>query len=158
MRSEAGAFRLEVGVFPVRRLAFASQTQYHDGSLNLERAALREAIAEPRAIADLEVHLAHPGESCRIVHVLDAVAPMVKIQGRSTVYPGFLGPAIPAGSGRNHRLRGAAILVCCGPRFRRRRWRASRTSGVCDPAGPFAWLEGEVCALRGVLPRRGTRG
>jgi glycine reductase len=45
------------------------------------------------------------------VHVLDAVAPMVKIGGRSTVYPGFFGPAIPAGSGSNHLLTGTAVIV-----------------------------------------------
>jgi glycine reductase len=36
---------------------------------------------------------------------------MVKLSGRSTVYPGFFGPAIPAGSGRNHRLQGVALLL-----------------------------------------------
>jgi glycine reductase len=36
---------------------------------------------------------------------------MLKVDGRSTVYPGFFGPAIPAGSGRNHLLTGAAVIV-----------------------------------------------
>ena len=44
--------------------------------------------------------------------MLDAVPVMVKVEGRSTVFPGFLAPAIPAGEGRNHRIRGAAVLVC----------------------------------------------
>ena len=55
--------------------------------------------------------MTHPGESCRIVHVLDAVAPMVKVQGRSTAYPGFFGTTIPAGRGE-HRLHDMALLVC----------------------------------------------
>jgi glycine reductase len=109
---DAGSFGLEVGIFPIQRLAFAPNTRYRDATLDIDRAALLAAIAEPRVVADVELHLAHPGESCRIVHVLDTVAPMVKVQGRSTVYPGFLGPAIPAGSGRNHLVRGAAVLVC----------------------------------------------
>ncbi len=37
---------------------------------------------------------------------------MVKMTGRSTVYPGFFGPAIPAGNGCNHRLQGTAVVVC----------------------------------------------
>jgi glycine reductase len=101
-----------VGSFPIQQLVFASQTRYQDGTLGIDRAALLATIAEPHAIADIEVHLAHPGESCRIVHVLDAVAPMVKINGRSTVYPGFFGTTMPAGSGNNRCLRGAAVLVC----------------------------------------------
>jgi glycine reductase complex component B subunit alpha and beta len=112
MADDRSAFNLEVGVFPLQRLVFASQTQYQNGTLGINRAALLSAIAEPRVIADIEIHLAHPGESCRIVHVLDAVPLMVKVEGRSTVFPGFFGPAIPAGDGRNHRLRGAAVLVC----------------------------------------------
>ena len=70
------------------------------------------AIATPQVLANIEVHLVHPGESCRIVLVVDAVQPMVKIRGRSTVYPGHFGAAIPAGEGRNHCLQGMALLVC----------------------------------------------
>ena len=79
MEPDRGAFNLEVGVFPLQRLVFASQTHYQNGTLGINRAALLNAIAEPRVIADIEIHLAHPGESCRIVHVLDAVPLMVKV-------------------------------------------------------------------------------
>lgn len=112
MASDAEAWRLEAVNFPVHQLAFADRTQYRDGTLNIDRAALLERLAEPHVIADIDIQLAHPGESCRIVHVLDAVPPMVKVAGRSTVYPGFFGPAIAAGNGRNHRLHGAAVVVC----------------------------------------------
>src|SRR5712691_146975 len=112
MAHDAGAFRLEVGVFPIQRMTFASETRYQDGTLSIDCAALLAAIAEPPVIADLEIRLAHPGESCRLVHVLDTVAPMAKVQGRSTVYPGFFGTTMPAGDGRNHLLRGAAVIVC----------------------------------------------
>jgi sarcosine reductase len=112
MLDSAADDRLEVGQFPVRRVTFDTQTRYEDGTLHLDREALRQAIAEPHAMRDIDIQLAHPGESCRIVHILDAVSPMVKISGRSTVYPGFFGPALPAGSGVNHLLQGLAILVC----------------------------------------------
>ena len=105
-------WRLEIGSFPVRRLAFGSRTAYENGTLFIDCAELQARIAEPAAIADIEVHLVHPGESCRIVHVLDAVSPMAKVAGPSTVYPGFFGSAPPAGSGRTHVLDGAAVLVC----------------------------------------------
>jgi glycine reductase len=104
-------WRLEVGTFPVQRLALASRTAYEHDTLFINEAELQARIAEPGAIADVAVHLAHPGESCRIVHVLDAVSPMIKVAGPSTVYPGFFGNALPAGSGRTHVLGGAAVLV-----------------------------------------------
>ena len=109
---ESEVFHLEVGPFPVRRMEFASETRYQDGTLTIDRAALLAAIAEPQVLERLDIHLAHPGDSCRIVHVLDTVAPMVKVQGRSTVYPGFFGTSMPAGDGRTHRLQGATVVVC----------------------------------------------
>ena len=104
-------WRLEIGTFPVRRLVSASRTAYENGTLFVDCAELQARIAEPAAIADIAVHLAHPGESCRIVHILDAVSPMVKVTSRSTVYPGFFGSASPAGGGRTHVLKDAAVLV-----------------------------------------------
>ena len=32
MAHDAGAFRLEVGVFPIQRMTFASETRYQDGT------------------------------------------------------------------------------------------------------------------------------
>jgi glycine reductase complex component B subunit alpha and beta len=112
MADDRGAFTLDVGVFPLQRLVFASQTHYQHETLGINRAAFLNVIAEPHAIAEIDIHLAHPGESCRIVHVLDAVPLMVKVEGRSTVFPGFVSPAIPVGTGRNHRLAAATVLVC----------------------------------------------
>ena len=105
------AWRLEVGTFPVQRLAFGRRTSYEDGTLFIEKRELEARIADSGAIADIAVHLAHPGESCRIVHVLDAVSPMVKAAGSSTVYPGFIGNPLSAGNGCTHVLSQAAVLV-----------------------------------------------
>lgn len=112
MAAWTGDFNLEIGAFPTRSLVFSSETYYQNETLSIHREALVAAIAEPGVMLDIEVHLAHPGESCRIVHVLDAVQPMVKLNGRSTVYPGHFGSSLPAGSGRTHCLQGMALLVC----------------------------------------------
>ena len=81
MTSNAATWHLEVGKFPVRQLAFADQTAYGDHTLSIDRAALLAHLAEPQVIAHIEVELAQPGESCRIVHVLDAVHPDGKSRG-----------------------------------------------------------------------------
>lgn len=112
MAGDTAGFHLEVGVFPIRQATFAVRTDYANGTLAIDRPAMLAVVAEPRIIADIDIQLAHPGESCRIVHVLDALCPMVKIHGRSTVYPGFLGTTMPAGNGRTHQLQGLAIVVC----------------------------------------------
>jgi sarcosine reductase len=62
---------------------------------------------------------------------------MVKIDGRSTVYPGFLSPAIPAGSGRNHCIRGAAVVVC-GTFPEPTSGALSAAESIIDMSGPAA--------------------
>ena len=52
MAHDAGAFRLEVGVFPIQRMTFASETHYQDGTLSIDRTALLAAIAEPGGFPD----------------------------------------------------------------------------------------------------------
>ena len=44
MAHDAGAFRLDVGVFPIQHMTFAAETRYQDGMLSLVRAALLAAI------------------------------------------------------------------------------------------------------------------
>lgn len=107
----AGEFSLDIGDFSIQQVVLASETRYQDGTLSINRDELLAIIAEPHVLATIDISVAHPGECTRIVHVLDAVEPMVKLSGRSTVYPGHFGPAIPAGQGSNHRLTGLAVLV-----------------------------------------------
>lgn len=53
-----------------------------------------------------------PGEATRIVHVLDAVEPRIKVGGDTVAFPGFLGPARTVGAGITRRLGGLAVLQC----------------------------------------------
>ncbi len=47
MVRKAETFVLEIGDFPTHRLAFASATQYQDGTLFIDRETLLMAIAAP---------------------------------------------------------------------------------------------------------------
>lgn len=105
------AFRLERGVFPVTSVAFGDCTRYEGGVLQVSREELLRAIGSQPALASLEIELATPGESERIVHILDTAMPMVKVSGRSTVFPGLLGPALITGDGRDHVLRGLNVMT-----------------------------------------------
>ncbi|MCA1657525.1 MAG: glycine/sarcosine/betaine reductase component B subunit, partial [Actinobacteria bacterium] len=63
------------------------------------------------ALTEVRVSWVSPGESVRIVKVLDAVEPRAKGEGNGSVFPGFLSPPRPAGLGTTHVLRGAAVLT-----------------------------------------------
>jgi glycine reductase len=90
------------------------ETGYADGILTVGRRQAAELLAHP-ALATVRVSCASPGDSTRIVKVLDAVEPRCKgadpgAGAGAGVFPGLLGPAQACGRGETHRLRGAAVL------------------------------------------------
>lgn len=64
-------------------------------------------------LASLSVEVVRPGEPVRIVNVLDAVQPSAKAEPGSSTFPGMLGPARGAGSGRTLVVDGVAVLPTC---------------------------------------------
>ncbi len=80
------------------------------GTLTIDAAEVTALVlADPRIIG-VEVEIARPGESVRIVHCLDAVEPRTKI-GEATVFPGFLGGMETVGTGETLRLAGVSVLT-----------------------------------------------
>ena len=107
MNAEAGLTRV---VHEVRALELGEQTTYEDGRLTVGEETVRELLRDP-AFAEIRLGIAAPGDSVRIVGVLDAVQPCSKGPGGGGVFPGLLGPALPVGRGETHVLRGAAVLA-----------------------------------------------
>lgn len=103
--------RLEIETFPVRHLAWGDETRLVDGVLLLDRASLDSLLRQHHTIASVEMTLAHPGDDVRIVHLLDAIEPRFKTEGRTRIFSGILGDPITAGEGRTRRLSGMAILT-----------------------------------------------
>ena len=102
--------RLEMGLFPVENIKEGNETTFSDGLLTLNFDQLHEMAMEGRKFEDVSFHIALPGDSIRITNVLDAVEPIHKINGNSSEFPGFLGPARTAGSGLTHKLSGMCVL------------------------------------------------
>jgi len=63
----------------------------------------------------IDFQLARPGESKRIVHVLDTVLPIAKVNQSGSTYPGFEGAAQLVGTGQTVRIKN--LLVTLGGRF-----------------------------------------
>ncbi|MCC7484394.1 MAG: hypothetical protein IT529_05350 [Burkholderiales bacterium] len=102
---------LDLASFPVHRAAFGGATRYAEGELTVSREAVRDEVLRDRRIADVEPALVHPGDSARIVRVLDGVEPLAKVAGPSCAFPGFNGPPRTCGSGRTHRLAGFTVMA-----------------------------------------------
>ena len=100
---------LRLMVHDVVALAVGGETSYADGLLTVDKREAAEQLTHP-ALAGVEVSCCSPGESTRVIKVLDAVEPRCKDASSGGVFPGLLGPAQLRGRGETHVLRGAAVL------------------------------------------------
>lgn len=102
--------KLTLESFTVTAVEFAARTAFANGTLSISRDEICRIAHDNPFIAEVKVELVSPGERTRIVHVLDAIEPRIKVGGDVGVFPGFLGPARTVGSGVTRRLSGVAVL------------------------------------------------
>jgi sarcosine reductase len=127
--------QLEVGSIHVDNLDFGARTALHDHTLVVDRDEIRRLVLEDTHFADVDVQIARPGDSVRIIHALDVVEPRWKVAGPGGVFPGFVSPPTTVGEGRTDRLAGVAVVEVGAPvpgeptHFRQQ---------VIDMAGPGA--------------------
>ncbi len=96
-------------VHQVRHVGLGDRTTFAEGVLTVSTEEAQGILDDP-ALSEVRLTWVSPGESARIVKVLDAVEPRTKGPGGGGVFPGFVGPARPQGSGETHVLRGAAVV------------------------------------------------
>ena len=115
----------------MREVTFGPETRYVGGVLTVERQEAEALLSDP-ALGATRLSWACPGESVRIVKVLDSVEPRTKGHGGGGIFPGFVGPLRAQGQGETHVLRGATV-VAAGylPRAQ---------EAVVDMSGPAAAL------------------
>ncbi len=97
-------------VHEIDDVELGEETGLEGGRLTVSAEEAQGLVADP-ALAEVSVSWVSPGESARIVKVLDAVEPRAKGDGAGGVFPGFLSPARPVGLGTTHVLRGAAVVA-----------------------------------------------
>lgn len=129
--------RLELATFSVERIRFGPTTLLAGAQLAIAPDELRPLAAAEEAIAAVHLDLAHPGESVRLVHVLDMVEPRVKLSGRGCAFPGFLGPTDTVGDGRTHRLACHVVQTATYPQ---------PTSGLLRPREGIVEMSGPGAA------------
>jgi len=108
--SPADGSELTLLVHRVDEVSMGDETGYDGGRLTVSAEEARSILASP-ALAETRVTWASPGDSVRIVKLLDAVEPRTKGPGGGGIFPGFLGAEGQAGTGTTHVLRGAAVVA-----------------------------------------------
>jgi len=110
--------RLELQILKVGKIQFGDCTSFSAGILTVNLSELQELLLQDPRLREIEIELAHPGEKCRILKVLDVVEPRAKTSPGSSDYPGVVGVQAPAGTGTTCVLKGAAVVLAD---FRERR-------------------------------------
>ncbi|MCL2580736.1 MAG: glycine/sarcosine/betaine reductase component B subunit [Oscillospiraceae bacterium] len=103
--------RLEVGNIFIKDVQFGAATEVKSGVLYVNKDELAKIAGSDDRIKSVEVFLARPGESVRIIPVKDVVEPRVKVEGPGGVFPGFMTGVDQVGSGKTHVLKGAAVVT-----------------------------------------------
>ena len=95
---------------PITSVGLGPKTQFAAGRLTVAQADA-VGLFKDAALGTVRVTWVSPGDSARIIKVLDAVEPRTKGPGGGGIFPGFLGPVTGAGEGVTHRLSGVAVIA-----------------------------------------------
>ncbi len=107
--------RLTVRSITVEQLDFGPSTALRGRTLVVNRDEVRQVVLDDPHFGDVELHVARPGESVRILHALDVVEPRWKVAGPSGVFPGFVSSPATVGDGETIRLAGVAVVEAGEP-------------------------------------------
>ncbi len=103
--------RLELRIIEISQVKFGKKTEIRGSQLLINREELVSLLLEDRRLGRVEIELAHPGESCRILQVSDVIEPRAKVGETGEDFPGVIGKQSAAGQGQTCVLRGAAVVI-----------------------------------------------
>lgn len=103
--------KLELGRIFIRDVQFGTETRVADGVLTVNQEELRSLILADERLVEVELDVARPGESVRIIPVKDVIEPRVKVEGPGALFPGLIAKVDTVGTGRTHVLKGCAVVT-----------------------------------------------
>jgi glycine reductase len=120
--------RLELRNVFVKDVQWGEKTEISGGVLRINREETIAAVSNDQRFVEINLDLAKPGESARIIPVKDVIEPRCKVEGPGDVFPGFIGDPCTVGEGATLVLKGCAV-VTCGPIV-------AFQEGLIDMSGP----------------------
>ncbi len=102
---------LELFDFHIDAIQWGDRTSLAGGQLSVSLAEIQEQIKDLTRNIKLTAELARPGESKRIVHVLDTLIPIRKVHDDLCTFPGIDVPARLVGTGQTQRLRNVLVTI-----------------------------------------------
>jgi len=102
---------LELFDYSVEELVWGERTALTKKRFTIARNEIERLLRELGRGLRIDFELVRPGESKRIVHVLDTVLPIAKRSDGASAFPGFSGPAQLVGSGQTARIKNLLVTV-----------------------------------------------
>jgi len=118
--------RLEMSLVHIKDVHFGSRTVIEDNVLYIDRQELISVLTQDPLFDGIEIELAHPGESCRIIHVLDVLEPRCRLNGPN--FPGALDGVGLVGAGQTRALKNLCVVETSKDQARGR--------NIIDMSGP----------------------
>ena len=76
--------KLELGIVPIKDIQFASKSEVKGDTLYVNKEDIIDLLKEDENIENIELFIAKPGDSIRIMPVKDVIEPRVKVSGNGT--------------------------------------------------------------------------
>ena len=103
--------KLELGIVPIKDIQFASKSEVKDGVCYVNKDDIINLLKDDENIENIELFIAKPGDSTRIMPVKDVIEPRVKVSGNGAMFPGMIAKVDVVGEGRTNVLRGMGVVT-----------------------------------------------
>lgn len=102
------AKKLQIDYVNIKDVQWGDVTSLKDGVLTVNKEEALGVMAS-ELFSRLDLQLVRPGESCRILAIMDCMQPRCKADHPENSYPGIWGKLAPAGEGRTVALKGVLV-------------------------------------------------
>lgn len=97
--------------YDIKDVRFGERCALNQGVLTVNEQELQDLTRDLfRAVKGFHLEITKPGEDARIIHVLDTICPMVKIEGEGQQYSGFFSTPYTVGRGVTNLLSGFSVM------------------------------------------------
>ena len=136
--------KLKRQYFEVKDAVFGEKTVLKDRVLTISREALKEEIRPLlKAVKSVGFEIVKPGENTRIIHLLDTLQPMLKVEGEGIQYSGYFGDPHMVGSGTTNLLSGLAVMESAALPWDE----SSASSGLLYPRDAIMDMTGPISGM-----------
>lgn len=95
----------------VKDVQFGNQTGVSGNVITVNKDEIVQEILADDRIESVELDIAKPGESVRIIPVKDVIEPRVKVEGNGGLFPGVLNKVDTVGSGVTKTFKGMTVVT-----------------------------------------------